>query len=99
MRSAPRSSRWPWPAPRPPRRCCPGSCTNSPGVPTSRPASWPSWARSSPERPVTFDDLPRLPYLNRVITETLRLHRTGRLVTRRTTTETRLGGPPYGPAR
>ncbi|WSU55998.1 hypothetical protein OG254_20530 [Streptomyces sp. NBC_01092] len=33
------------------------------------------------------------------MTETLRLHRTGRLVTRRTTTETRLGGPPYGPAR
>ncbi|MFD8230488.1 cytochrome P450 [Streptomyces sp. NPDC059696] len=44
------------------------------------------------ERPVTFDDVPRLPYLNRVITETLRLHHPGWLVTRRTTEETRLGG-------
>ncbi|MET9864852.1 cytochrome P450 [Streptomyces sp. NPDC006386] len=43
------------------------------------------------ERPVTFDDVPRLPYLNRVITETLRLHHPGWLVTRRTTEETRLG--------
>lgn len=41
--------------------------------------------------PVTFDHLTRLPYLNRVITETLRLHHTGWLVTRRTVTETRLG--------
>lgn len=38
-----------------------------------------------------LDGLPRLPYLNRVITETLRLHHTGWLVTRHTTTETRLG--------
>ncbi|MDH6214516.1 cytochrome P450 [Streptomyces pseudovenezuelae] len=44
------------------------------------------------ERPVTFDDVTRLPYLNRVITETLRLHHPGWLVTRRTTEETRLGG-------
>ncbi|MFJ5731608.1 cytochrome P450 [Streptomyces paradoxus] len=43
------------------------------------------------ERPVTFDDVTRLPYLNRVITETLRLHHPGWLVTRRTTEETRLG--------
>lgn len=44
------------------------------------------------DRPVTFDDVTRLPYLNRVITETLRLHHPGWLVTRRTTEETRLGG-------
>ncbi|MFF4364284.1 cytochrome P450 [Streptomyces sp. NPDC001604] len=43
------------------------------------------------ERPVTFDDMSRLPYLDRVITETLRLHHPGWLVTRRTTEETRLG--------
>ncbi|MFI8895778.1 cytochrome P450 [Streptomyces paradoxus] len=43
------------------------------------------------ERPVTLDDVTRLPYLNRVITETLRLHHPGWLVTRRTTEETRLG--------
>ncbi|MGW0867250.1 cytochrome P450 [Streptomyces sp. NPDC002611] len=43
------------------------------------------------ERPVAFDDVLRLPYLNRVITETLRLHHPGWLVTRRTTEETRLG--------
>ncbi|MFF7795800.1 cytochrome P450 [Streptomyces sp. NPDC007991] len=43
------------------------------------------------ERPVAFDDVTRLPYLNRVITETLRLHHPGWLVTRRTTEETRLG--------
>ncbi|MGW1616473.1 cytochrome P450 [Streptomyces sp. NPDC002285] len=43
------------------------------------------------ERPVAFDDVIRLPYLNRVITETLRLHHPGWLVTRRTTEETRLG--------
>ncbi|MFJ7332555.1 cytochrome P450 [Streptomyces sp. NPDC101116] len=43
------------------------------------------------ERPVTLDDVARLPYLNRVITETLRLHHPGWLVTRRTTEETRLG--------
>ncbi|MET8116515.1 cytochrome P450 [Streptomyces prasinus] len=42
-------------------------------------------------RAVTFEDLPRLPFLNRVVTETLRLHHTGWLVTRRTVTETRLG--------
>lgn len=42
-------------------------------------------------RPVAFDDVTRLPYLNRVITETLRLHHPGWLVTRRTTEETRLG--------
>lgn len=42
-------------------------------------------------RPVTLDDVTRLPYLNRVITETLRLHHPGWLVTRRTTEETRLG--------
>ncbi|MFE9454398.1 cytochrome P450 [Streptomyces sp. NPDC006739] len=43
------------------------------------------------ERPVAFDDMIRLPYLDRVITETLRLHHPGWLVTRRTTEETRLG--------
>ncbi|MER6082417.1 cytochrome P450 [Streptomyces sp. NPDC001833] len=43
------------------------------------------------ERPVSFDDVTRLPYLDRVITETLRLHHPGWLVTRRTTEETRLG--------
>ncbi|MFD4625357.1 cytochrome P450 [Streptomyces sp. NPDC058475] len=43
------------------------------------------------DHPVTFDDLTQLPYLNRVITEALRLHHTGWLVTRRTITETRLG--------
>ncbi|MER5788800.1 cytochrome P450 [Streptomyces sp. NPDC001980] len=43
------------------------------------------------ERPVAFDDVTRLPYLNRVITETLRLHHPGWLVTRRTTEETKLG--------
>ncbi|GAA3788445.1 cytochrome P450 [Streptomyces coacervatus] len=43
------------------------------------------------ERPVAFDDVIRLPYLNWVITETLRLHHPGWLVTRRTTEETRLG--------
>ncbi|MER6109671.1 cytochrome P450 [Streptomyces hirsutus] len=42
-------------------------------------------------RAVAFEDLPRLPFLNRVVTETLRLHHTGWLVTRRTVTETRLG--------
>ncbi|MCL8015080.1 cytochrome P450 [Streptomyces sp. AS02] len=43
------------------------------------------------DRPVTLDDVARLPYLNRVITEALRLHHPGWLVTRRTITETRLG--------
>ncbi|MFR0355311.1 cytochrome P450 [Streptomyces sediminimaris] len=43
------------------------------------------------DRPVTFDDITRLPYLNRVITEILRLHHTGWIVTRRTLAETRLG--------
>lgn len=41
--------------------------------------------------PVAFDDLSRLPYLNRVITEATRLHHTGWLVTRRTATQTRIG--------
>ncbi|MFJ6567873.1 cytochrome P450 [Streptomyces sp. NPDC091292] len=43
-------------------------------------------------RPVTFDDVPKLPYTRNVITEALRLHHTGWLVTRRTLTETRIGG-------
>lgn len=43
------------------------------------------------DRPVAFADLERLSYLNRVVTETFRLHHTGWLVTRRTATETRLG--------
>lgn len=43
------------------------------------------------DRPVTFEDLARLPYLGRVITEALRLHHTGWLVTRRTLRPTRLG--------
>uniref|UniRef100_A0AAU3H3P3 Cytochrome P450 n=1 Tax=Streptomyces sp. NBC_01401 TaxID=2903854 RepID=A0AAU3H3P3_9ACTN len=42
-------------------------------------------------RPIAFADLPHLPYLDRVIRETLRLHHTGWLVTRRTITRTRLG--------
>ncbi|MFE0138046.1 cytochrome P450 [Streptomyces sp. NPDC059037] len=43
------------------------------------------------DRPVTFNDLGQLPYLRAVITETLRLHHTGWLVTRRTLQPTRLG--------
>ncbi|MFI5683204.1 cytochrome P450 [Streptomyces sp. NPDC051636] len=43
------------------------------------------------DRPVTLDDITRLPCLGRVITEALRLHHTGWLVTRRTMHETRLG--------
>ncbi|WP_267882406.1 MULTISPECIES: cytochrome P450 [unclassified Streptomyces] len=43
------------------------------------------------ERPVAFEDLPRLTYLRRVVDEVLRLHHTGWLVTRRTVTETSLG--------
>lgn len=43
------------------------------------------------DRPVTFEDLTRLPYLSRVILEALRLHHTGWLVTRRTLGTTRLG--------
>ncbi|MFJ6738786.1 cytochrome P450 [Streptomyces sp. NPDC091279] len=43
------------------------------------------------DRPVTFDDVPRFTFLERVIREVLRLHHTGWLVTRRTLTETRLG--------
>lgn len=42
-------------------------------------------------RPIAFEDLPQLEYLDRVVTEALRLHHTGYLVTRRTTTATRLG--------
>lgn len=42
-------------------------------------------------RPVSFEDVTRLPYLRRVLDEVLRLHHTGWLVTRRTVTETRLG--------
>ncbi|MGX1881469.1 cytochrome P450 [Streptomyces sp. NPDC055287] len=43
------------------------------------------------DRPVRFEDVGRLPFLRNVINETLRLHHTGWLVTRRTLTETRLG--------
>ncbi|MER5554823.1 cytochrome P450 [Streptomyces sp. NPDC002793] len=43
------------------------------------------------ESPLSSEDLSRLPFLDRVIRETLRLHHTGWLVTRRTVTETRLG--------
>jgi pentalenene oxygenase len=43
------------------------------------------------DRPVTFADITRLPYLRRVIDEVTRLHHTGWLVTRRTMAETRLG--------
>ncbi|AZM58133.1 cytochrome P450 [Streptomyces sp. WAC 01529] len=43
------------------------------------------------DRPVTFEDLPNLSYLRNVITEALRLHHTGWLVTRRTLTPIRLG--------
>ncbi|MET9834934.1 cytochrome P450 [Streptomyces sp. NPDC006385] len=42
-------------------------------------------------RPVVFEDLAQLPYLERVIREALRLHHTGWLVTRRTLEPTRLG--------
>ncbi|MEW2527393.1 cytochrome P450 [Streptomyces sp. NPDC047071] len=44
------------------------------------------------DRPVTFEDLPELTYLHDVITEALRLHHTGWLVTRRTLGTVRLGG-------
>ncbi|WP_276207446.1 cytochrome P450 [Streptomyces agglomeratus] len=43
------------------------------------------------DRPVAFEDVGRPPFLRNVITETLRLHHTGWLVTRRTLTPTRLG--------
>ncbi|MET9760081.1 cytochrome P450 [Streptomyces sp. NPDC006372] len=43
------------------------------------------------ERPIDFADVTQLPYLRRVVTEATRLHHTGWLVTRRTTTEIRLG--------
>ncbi|MEU9879064.1 cytochrome P450 [Streptomyces phaeochromogenes] len=43
------------------------------------------------DRPVTFADISRLPVLERVIKEVLRLHVTGWILTRRTLTETRLG--------
>jgi len=43
------------------------------------------------DRPVAFGDVARLPYLERVIKEVLRLNHTGWLVTRRTLTETKLG--------
>ncbi|WP_399934525.1 cytochrome P450 [Streptomyces kanamyceticus] len=43
------------------------------------------------DRPVTFEDIPQLPYLRDVITEALRLHHTGWLVTRRTLAPIRLG--------
>ncbi|MER5299235.1 cytochrome P450 [Streptomyces lasiicapitis] len=42
-------------------------------------------------RAVTFEDMSRLPYLRNVITEALRLHHTGWLVTRRTLAAVRLG--------
>ncbi|MFG2647734.1 cytochrome P450 [Streptomyces sp. NPDC048436] len=42
-------------------------------------------------RPVTFEDIPELTYLRNVITEALRLHHTGWLVTRRTLDTIRLG--------
>ncbi|QDQ09872.1 cytochrome P450 [Streptomyces spectabilis] len=43
------------------------------------------------DRPVAFEDIPRLTYLHDVITEALRLHHTGWLVTRRTLGSVRLG--------
>lgn len=46
------------------------------------------------DRPVEFDDIGRVPYLTGVITEALRLHHPGWIITRRTTTETHLGAWP-----
>ncbi|WP_328807269.1 cytochrome P450 [Paraburkholderia elongata] len=42
------------------------------------------------DRPMTFDAVDQLPYLSSVITEALRLHHPGWIITRRTVTETRL---------
>ncbi|MFG2498905.1 cytochrome P450 [Streptomyces sp. NPDC048441] len=42
-------------------------------------------------RPVAFEDIPKLTYLRNVITEALRLHHTGWLVTRRTLDTIQLG--------
>ncbi|WP_328917482.1 MULTISPECIES: cytochrome P450 [unclassified Streptomyces] len=43
-------------------------------------------------RPVTFDDIPRLPYLQSVVRETLRLHSPAWMLTRRPAAATVLGG-------
>ncbi|MFE7528364.1 cytochrome P450 [Kitasatospora sp. NPDC057542] len=43
-------------------------------------------------RPVTFDDIPKLPYTQTVVRETLRLHSPAWLLTRRPTRPTALGG-------
>jgi cytochrome P450 len=48
-------------------------------------------------RPITVDDLPRLEYTDRVITETLRLHTPVWLLTRQTVGAVRLGSTTLGP--
>jgi cytochrome P450 len=48
-------------------------------------------------RPVGFEEIGRLEYTRRVVTETLRLHHPGWLVTRRTTTRTTIGGREFPP--
>ncbi len=48
-------------------------------------------------RPAGFDDVPKLPYTQRIITETLRLYPPAWLFTRRTTTEVQLGGHRLAP--
>ncbi|WAU86372.1 cytochrome P450 [Streptomyces sp. Qhu-G9] len=90
-RSVPRCSRSRWPAPRTQARYWPGCSTSWLGIPTSKPRCWIELEQVLGDRPVTFADIGRLPTLDRVIKEVLRLHVTGWILTRRTLTETKLG--------